>query len=80
MDVMLYEPKIDSKKDVESMWQLVCGKIQYKTNFPTVNMGLLEGGGGVERRVLFLRQQIWVRYANARNVKAASRYLSETKI
>ena len=28
------------------MWQLVCGKIQYKTNFPTVNMGLLEGGGG----------------------------------
>ena len=45
MDVMLYEPKIDSKKDVESMWQLVCGKIQYKTNFPTVNMGLLEGGG-----------------------------------
>ena len=79
MDVMLYEPKIDSKKDVESMWQLVCGKIQYKTNFPTVNMELLEGGG-VERRVLFLRQQIWVRYANARNVKAASRYLSETKI
>ena len=33
------------------MWQLVCGKIQYKTNFPTVNMGLLEGkgGGGVGR-------------------------------
>ena len=30
------------------MWQLVCGKIQYKTNFPTVNMGLLEGGGGRE--------------------------------
>ena len=28
------------------MWQLVCGKIQYKTNFPTVNMGLLEGKGG----------------------------------
>ena len=46
MDVMLYEPKIDSKKDVQSMWQLVCGKIQYKTNFPTVNMELLEGGGG----------------------------------
>ena len=42
---MLYEPKIDSKKDVQSMWQLVCGKIQYKTNFPTVNMELLEGGG-----------------------------------
>lgn len=65
------------------MWHLVCGKIQYKTNFPTVNMGLLEGKGGggwVERRVLFLRQGIWVRYANARNVKAASRYLSETKI
>ena len=43
---MLYEPKIDGKKDVWSMWQLVCGKIQYKTNFPTVNMGLLEGKGG----------------------------------
>ena len=53
MDVMLYEPKIDSKKDVESMWQLVCGKIQYKTNFPTVNMGLLEGGGGVSRGEYF---------------------------
>ena len=46
VDVMLYESKIDSKKDVGSMWQLVCGKIQYKTNFPTVNMGG-RGGGGV---------------------------------
>ena len=82
VDVMLYESKIDSKKDVGSMWQLVCGKIQYKTNFPTVNMGGRGGGrcGGVEGRVLFLRQQIWVRYANVRNVKAGSRYLSETKI
>ena len=53
MDVMLYEPKIDSKKDVESMWQLVCGKIQYKTNFPTVNMELLEGGGGCREESTF---------------------------
>ena len=37
---MLYEPKRDSGKDAGSIWRLVYGKIQYKSNLSTVNMGL----------------------------------------
>ena len=38
---MLNEPKKDSEKDTGSIWQLAHGNIQYKSNLPTVNMGLL---------------------------------------
>ena len=39
VNIMLYEPK----KNARSVWQLVYGKIQHKSDFPTINMGLLEG-------------------------------------
>ena len=39
---MLYEPKKDSGKNAGSTWRLVYGKIQYKTDLATINMGLLE--------------------------------------
>ena len=38
---MLYEPKKDRGKDARSIWQLVYGKVQYKNDLPTINMGLL---------------------------------------
>ena len=40
MNIMLYEPKKDRGKDAGSIWRLVCGKIQYKNDLPTVNLGL----------------------------------------
>ena len=36
---MLYEPK----KNARSIWRLVYGKIQYKNDLPTINMGILGG-------------------------------------
>ena len=43
VNIMLYEPKKDREKDAGSVWRLVYGKIQYKNNLPTINMGLLGG-------------------------------------
>ena len=39
--IMLYEPKEDRGEDVESIWQLVYGKIQHKSDLPTINRRLL---------------------------------------
>ena len=43
VNIMLYVPKKDGWKDAGSIWWLVYGKIQYKSDLPTVNMGLLGG-------------------------------------
>ena len=43
VNIMLYEPKKDRGKDAGSIWWLVYGKIQYKSDLPTVNMRLLGG-------------------------------------
>ena len=43
MNIMLYEPKEDRGKDAGSIWRLVYGKIQYKSDLPTLNMELLGG-------------------------------------
>ena len=43
VNIMLYEPKKDSGKDGGSIWRLVYGKIQYKRDLLTVNMGLMRG-------------------------------------
>ena len=40
---MLYEPKKDRSKNAGSILRLVYGKIQYKNDLPTVNIGLLGG-------------------------------------
>ena len=40
---MLYEPKEDRGKDAGSILWLVYGKIQHKSDLPTINMGLLGG-------------------------------------
>ena len=39
--IMLHEPKKDRGKDAGSIWRLVYGKIEYKSDLPTVNLGLL---------------------------------------
>ena len=39
VNIMLYEPK----KNARSIWRLAYGKIQYKNDLPTINMGLLGG-------------------------------------
>ena len=41
VNIMLYEPKKDSRKDAGSIWRLVYDKVQYKNNLPSVSMGLL---------------------------------------
>ena len=43
VNIMLYEPKKDRGKDAGSIWRLVYGKIQHKSDLPTINMGLLGG-------------------------------------
>ena len=43
VNTMLYEPKKDRGKDARSIWRLVCGKIQHKSDLLTINMGLLGG-------------------------------------
>ena len=43
VNIMLYEPRKDRGKDVGSIWWLVYGKIQYKNDLPTINIGLLGG-------------------------------------
>ena len=43
VNIMLYEPKKDRGKDAGSIWWLVYGKIQHKSDLPTINMGLLGG-------------------------------------
>ena len=43
VNIMLYEPKKDRGKDVESIWRLVYDKIQCRNHLPTVNTILLEG-------------------------------------
>ena len=43
VNIMLYEPKEDRGKDAGSVWQLVYGKTQHKSNLTTINMGLLGG-------------------------------------
>ena len=42
LNIMLYEPKGVQGKDRE-IWRLVYGKIQYKKDLPTVQIGLLDG-------------------------------------
>ena len=39
VNIMLYEPKKDSR----SIWRLVYGKAQHKSNLPTINIELLGG-------------------------------------
>ena len=41
INIMLFEPKKDSGKEAESIWQLVFGKIKYKSNLTILNMELL---------------------------------------
>ena len=41
VNIMLYERKEDKRKDAGSVWRLVYGKIQHKSDLPTINMGLL---------------------------------------
>ena len=41
--IMLHEPQKDSGKNTKSICWLVCGKIQYKRDLPTIKMGLLGG-------------------------------------
>ena len=43
VNIMLYEPKKDRGKHAGSVCQLVYGKVQYKNDLPTINMGLLRG-------------------------------------
>ena len=43
VNIMLYEPKKDRGKDAGSIGRLVYGKIQHKSDLPTINMGLLGG-------------------------------------
>ena len=41
VNIMLYEPKKDRGKEVGSIWRLVHGNIQHKSDLPTINMRLL---------------------------------------
>ena len=43
VNIMLYEPKKDRSKNAGFILRLVYGKIQYKNDLPTVNIGLLGG-------------------------------------
>ena len=43
VNIMSYEPKTGKGKDAGSIWPLVYGKIQHKSDLPTINMGLLGG-------------------------------------
>ena len=38
--VMFYEPKKDNGKNAGSVWWLVYGKLQHKSDLPTINLGL----------------------------------------
>ena len=38
VSIILYEPKKDNGKNGGSIWRLVYGKIQYKSNFPTIKI------------------------------------------
>ena len=42
VSIILYEPKKDNGKNGGSIWRLVYGKIQYKSNFPTIKIEYLE--------------------------------------
>ena len=69
---MSYEPKKDTGKDAGSIWQLVYGKIQYKNDLPTVNIGLLEDPCFYIKKMDLLCKR-W-------KCKVLSRYLRETII
>ena len=71
VNIMLYESKKDSRKDVEPTWWLVFGKIQYKSDLSTVNTRILGGH-------CFRIKKMDVLCKNG-NVKAASRYLCKTR-
>ena len=43
INIMLYEPKKDSEEGARSIWRLVYGKIQYKSDLSTVNIRLHGG-------------------------------------
>ena len=43
VNIMLYEPKEDRRKDAGPIWRLVYGKIQHQNNLTIINMGLLGG-------------------------------------
>ena len=43
VNIMLYVLKKDRARDVGSIWRLVYGKIQHKSDLPTINMVLLGG-------------------------------------
>ena len=73
MSIMLYKPKKDNGKDEGSIWRLVFGKSQYKSDLSTINMELL----GDE--CFYIRMMMYYAQHCTRNVKASSRYLHETK-
>ena len=50
MNIMLYEPKKDKRKDAGSIWWLVYGKMQDKNDLPTINMGMLGVSVFISRR------------------------------
>ena len=68
VNIMLYESKKDSGKDVGPTWWLVFGKIQYKSDLSTVNTGLLGDHCFCIKKM-----------CKNGNVKAASRYLCKTR-
>ena len=68
VNIMLYEPKINAG----SVWRLVYGKVQYKSDLPTINMRLLGGHCFYIKKMDVLcnqweckgRQQIFMRNEN----------------
>ena len=72
VNIMLYERKEDKGKDAGSIWRLVYGKIQYKSDLPTVNMGLLGGHCFYIKKMNVLCKR-W-------ECKGVSRYLREMRI
>ena len=72
VNIMLFEPKEDRGDDAGFIRRLFYGKIQYKSDLPTVNMGLFRGHCFTSKR--------WMYFVSDRNVKVVSRYLHETRI
>ena len=72
VNIMLFEPKEDRGEDAGFISWLFYGKIQYKSDVPTVNMGLFGGPCFTSKR--------WMYFVSDRNVKVVSRYLHETRI
>ena len=89
MNIMSYKPKEDRGKDSRSIWWLVYGKIQHKSDLVKINMGLLEGHCFYIKKtdVLFRQweckgcKQIFTRNENLiRHLKEERRTGGKTKI